>query len=88
MNIRKTGWGVVGLPQGRAGVFLVGICWPLNWVLPGLRSAYLFFPLWLGYILTVDALVQRRSGISLLLDRDGTSRDCSWRRHLPGGCSS
>jgi hypothetical protein len=24
------------------------VCWPLNWTLPGLRTASLFFPLWLG----------------------------------------
>lgn len=42
----------------------MAICWPLNWVLPGTRTSYLFFPLWLGYILTVDALVQRRTGTS------------------------
>lgn len=44
---------------------LVGICWPLNWSLQGVRTAYLFFPLWLGYILVMDALVQRRTGSSL-----------------------
>jgi hypothetical protein len=31
-----------------------------------MRTAYLFFPLWLGYILVVDALVLNRSGTSLL----------------------
>jgi len=41
------------------------VCWPLNWTLPGVRTAYLFFPLWLGYILVVDALVWRRTGASL-----------------------
>jgi len=30
-----------------------------------MRTAYLFFPLWLGYILVVDALVGRRTGASL-----------------------
>jgi hypothetical protein len=30
-----------------------------------MRTAYLFFPLWLGYILAVDALVLARSGTSL-----------------------
>jgi hypothetical protein len=51
--------------QGRFGLLLVAVCWPLNWTLPGQRTAYLFFPLWLGYILVVDALVYRRSGSSL-----------------------
>jgi len=47
------------------GFILVATCWPLNWTLPGVRTAYLFFPLWLGYVLVVDALVQRRRGNSL-----------------------
>jgi hypothetical protein len=44
---------------------LLAVCWPLNWALPGVRTAYLFFPLWLGYILLVDALVWKRTGTSL-----------------------
>lgn len=51
--------------QGWLGLFLVAVCWPLNWTLPGQRTAYLFFPLWLGYILVVDALVCWRGGTSL-----------------------
>ena len=50
--------------QGRLGLILLAIFWPLNWTLPGMRTAYLFFPLWLGYILVVDALVERRLGNS------------------------
>lgn len=50
--------------RGWLGLVLVAVCWPLNWMLPGLRTACLFFPLWLGYILTVDALVQRRTSYS------------------------
>ena len=38
-------------PQGWLGLLLLAVCWPLNWTLSGLRTAYLFFPLWLGYIL-------------------------------------
>jgi hypothetical protein len=52
-------------PQGWVGLLLLAVCWPLNWTLPGVRTAYLFFPLWLGYILVVDALVWRRAGTSL-----------------------
>src|SRR5881628_2271849 len=52
-------------PQARLGLLLLAICWPLNWTLPGMRTAYLFFPLWLGYILVVDALVLFRTGSSL-----------------------
>jgi len=51
--------------RGWAGLILVAVCWPLNWMLPGVRTAYLFFPLWLGYILVVDALVQVRTGDSI-----------------------
>jgi len=51
--------------RGWVGLALVAVCWPLNWMLPGARTAYLFFPLWLGYVLVVDALVQRRAGNSL-----------------------
>jgi len=52
-------------PQGWLGLFLLAVCWPLNWALPGVRTAYLFFPLWLGYILTVDGLLCWRAGASL-----------------------
>ena len=48
--------------QGWIGLLLLAVCWPLNWTLPGMRTAYLFFPLWLGYILVVDALVLTRAG--------------------------
>jgi len=51
--------------HGWVGLILVAVCWPLNWILPGVRTAYLFFPLWLGYILVVDALVWKRLGKSL-----------------------
>ena len=51
--------------RGILGLLLVAVCWPLNWTLPGERTAYLFFPLWLGYILVVDALVCWRAGTSL-----------------------
>ena len=54
-------WG----PQGWLGLLLLTVCWPLNWTLPGNRTAYLFFPLWLGYILVVDALVLCRTETSL-----------------------
>ncbi len=52
--------------HGWIGVLLVITAWPFNWLLPGLRTIFLFFPLWLGYILAVDALVLRRSGTSLM----------------------
>ncbi len=52
--------------QSWIGLGLIAVCWPLNWLLPGLRTHVLFFPLWLGYILTVDGLVFLRKGTSLL----------------------
>jgi hypothetical protein len=53
-------------PHGWLGWSLIIIFWPLNWLLPGIRTHWIFFPLWLGYCLTVDALVFRRKGHSLL----------------------
>jgi len=55
----------VSYPQGVCGLLLIAVCWPLNWTLPGSPTAYLFFPLWLGYILVVDAVVLARTGSSL-----------------------
>jgi hypothetical protein len=52
--------------HGSVGLLLVATAWPLNWLLTGLRSHALFFPLWLGAILVLDALVLRRRGSSLL----------------------
>jgi hypothetical protein len=51
--------------RGWVGLLLVIVCWPLNWILPGIRTSYLFFPLWLGYVFVVDALVWRQTGSSL-----------------------
>jgi len=53
-------------PQLVAGALLVAVAWPLAWFGPSLISENTFFPLWLGYILTVDGLTLRRSGTSLL----------------------
>lgn len=52
--------------HGWAGALLIALTWPLNWALPGLRTHLLFFPLWLGYALLVDALVLRWRGTSIL----------------------
>jgi len=46
------------------GLLLIAICWPLNWMVKG-STAYLFFPLWLGYVLVVDALVAIRTSSSI-----------------------
>ena len=47
-----------------AGLALVG--WIINWTLPGVRTQWAFFPMWLGYCLCVDAIVRARTGTSLL----------------------
>jgi len=60
--------------QGWLGLALITIFWTLNWSLTGLRTHWGFFPLWLGFCLTVDGLVFWRKGTSLL------SR--SWRKYI------
>lgn len=57
--------------QAALGLLLIAIFWPLNWFLPGNRTAYLFFPLWLGYILLVDGLALKLSQTSLLTRSPG-----------------
>jgi len=60
--------------HGWLGLALVAVFWILNWTLSGLRTHWGFFPLWLGYCLTVDALVFWRTGTSLLAR--------SWRKYV------
>jgi hypothetical protein len=60
--------------HGWVGLSLIAIFWTLNWTLVGPRTNWAFFPLWLGYCLTVDALVLLRRGTSLL------TRD--WRKYV------
>ncbi len=48
------------------GILLVIISWTLNWSLSGLRTQWAFFPLWLGYSLTIDGLVFYRKGTSII----------------------
>lgn len=61
-NSRKT-----NLPlHGWFGLILVALFWFLNWSLPGPRTQWGFFGLWVGYCLLVDALVYLRKGSSLL----------------------
>lgn len=56
-----------GFPlYGWLGLSLVVVFWILNWSLPGTRTHWGFFPLWLGYCLAIDGLVFRRTGTSLL----------------------
>ena len=61
-------------PHGWVGLLLVAVFWTLNWSLDGARTHWTFFPLWLGYCLTVDALVFLRKGTSLLKR--------SWRKYI------
>ena len=52
--------------RGWIGIILISVFWFLNWDLEGLRTNLLFFPLWLGYILTIDAFVFYRKSSSLM----------------------
>ncbi len=52
--------------HGYAGIVLVVVFWHLNWNLSGLRTHWGFFPLWLGYCLTIDAIAYYKKGNSLL----------------------
>ena len=52
--------------HGWLGLLLVIIFWYMNWNLDGLRTHWMFFPLWLGFILAVDGLVYKRQGTSLI----------------------
>jgi hypothetical protein len=60
--------------HGWVGLGLAAAFWTLNWTLDGPRTHWGFFPMWLGYCLTVDALVLLRTGTSLL------TRD--WRKYV------
>lgn len=69
MTEQKTRWPA----HGWLGLVLIFLFWILNWSLPGTRTHWGFFPLWLGYGLTIDALVFLRKGHSLL-----TRTPCVW----------
>ncbi|MFO8036499.1 MAG: hypothetical protein R6U57_07735 [Anaerolineales bacterium] len=56
--------------HGWIGIGLIAVFWPLNWLGLGARTHLGFFPLWLGYCLTLDGAVYVRKGSSLLT-RDG-----------------
>jgi hypothetical protein len=60
--------------HGWLGLALALVFWVLNWTLGGLRTHWGFFPMWLGYCLTVDGLVFWRTGTSLLVR--------SWRHYI------
>ena len=69
--------------HGRLGLLLVIIFWILNWTLPGLRTHWGFFPLWLGYCLTVDGIVFLKRGDSLLV-RDHMAYGMLFVISMPG----
>src|SRR5512143_716868 len=72
---RKATTGTSAVPlHGWAGLLLVLTFWWVNWAWTGLRTHWAFFPLWLGYCLTIDALVLVRTGTSLLTR--------SWRKYI------
>lgn len=52
--------------HGWIGLILAGLFWFLNWALNGPRTQWAFFPLWLGYCLSIDSFVFMRTGTSLL----------------------
>jgi hypothetical protein len=55
---------------GWLGLGLIAVFWTIAWTrfvrMPLAIQMHTFFPLWLGYILTMDALAYRRAGTSLL----------------------
>jgi hypothetical protein len=53
------------LLHGWIGLFLILIFWWINWFGVGTRTYWAFFPMWLGYCLSMDALVFLRTGTSL-----------------------
>lgn len=59
VNVVENLAALIRMPHGCLGLVLVAVFWPLNWLLPEetMHSSFFFFPLWLGYVLVVDALV-------------------------------
>ncbi len=58
--------------HGKLGLALMLVSWALAWTrldLPGIAEQHTFFPLWLGFIFTLDGLVFRRAGRSLWKNR-------------------
>ena len=68
-------------PGGRR----LAVCWPLNWTLPRHADGF-SFPLWLGYILVVDAGVAAHRDLACVVRR-AIWRCCFWLRRRPGGSS-
>lgn len=53
---------------GYAGLIGIAIFWYINWGMEGLRTHWAFFPLWLGYIFTIDAIAVWRGQLSMVID--------------------
>ncbi len=53
-------------PQLALGLMLLAVAWPLAWFGNPPLSEHTFFPIWLGYVLSIDGVVLRRTGSSLL----------------------
>jgi len=51
---------------GWVGLGLMLSSWIVNWSVSGLRTHVVFFPLWLGYCLIVDAFTARRKNTSMV----------------------
>lgn len=60
--------------HGWIGLVLIVVFWWINWDFSGPRTFWAFFPLWLGYCLTMDAINLALHGTSLLAR--------SWRRYI------
>ncbi len=73
-SISKPATGKKFAVHGWLGLGLMAIFWTLNWTLPGIHTQWAFFPLWLGFCLSVDALTLYRTGTSLLTR--------SWRKYV------
>lgn len=69
-------------PHFFLGLALVAVFWSASWGHWGILGEYAFFPLWLGYILTVDALVAARSSRSTALRQRGDSLLTSKPKHF------
>ena len=52
--------------HGKIGLLLIVAGWAANWFLPGPRTHIFFAPLWVGFALSVDALVLLRTGTSII----------------------
>ncbi len=52
--------------HGWIGLSLMLVFWALNWGLTGMRSHWIFLPLWTGYALTMDGLAVAKGRASIV----------------------